>query len=91
MLQVKSVSACHELGVNNSHKVENGYSYAVSTVEGTVYCKYFVDARGLSSLIRRHRTGILPSARSEVFAPWINPDTVDCILMPISIQVFSLG
>lgn len=77
MCPVKSVSACHELGVNSSHKVENGYSYAVSTVEGTVYCKYFVDARGLSSLIRRHRTGILPSAQYEVFAPWIDPDTVE--------------
>ncbi|HZD33599.1 MAG TPA: NAD(P)/FAD-dependent oxidoreductase [Nitrososphaeraceae archaeon] len=57
--------------------LENGYSYEVSTTEGTVYCKYFVDARGLSSLIRRHRTGILPSGQYEVFAPWIDPDTVE--------------
>ena len=42
---------------------------AVRTVEGTVYCKYFVDARGLSSLISRHRTGILPSGQYQKYLP----------------------
>ncbi len=77
MNSMKSVSTCPKIDENLSHKVENWYTYAVNTAEGTVYCKYFVDARGLASLIRRHRTGILPSAQYEVFAPWIDPDTVE--------------
>lgn len=64
-------------GVSTQSQLENGYTYAVSTTEGTIYCKYFVDARGLSSLIRRHRDGILSSGQYEVFAPWINPNTVE--------------
>jgi flavin-dependent dehydrogenase len=74
---MKSVSPCSGLVKDQSQKVENEYTYVVSTVEGKLYCKYFVDARGLSSLIRRRRTGILPSAQYEVFAPWIDPDTVE--------------
>jgi flavin-dependent dehydrogenase len=31
----------------------------------------------LSSLVTRSRTGILPSGQYEVFAPWIEPDTVE--------------
>jgi digeranylgeranylglycerophospholipid reductase len=74
---MKSVSTCPKLDEDQSHKVEDGYTYAVSTAGGTFYCKYFVDARGLSSLISRHRTGILPSGQYEVFASWIDPDTVE--------------
>lgn len=74
---MKSVSTCPKLGEGQFHKVENEFTHAVATTEGTVYCKYLVDARGLSSLIRRHRTGILPSGQYEVFAPWIDPDTVE--------------
>ncbi len=77
MNSMKSVSPCPNLVEHQSQKVENGYAYAVSTTEGTVYCKYFVDARGLTSLIRRHRAGILPSGQYEVFAPWIDPHTVE--------------
>jgi digeranylgeranylglycerophospholipid reductase len=77
MNSMKSVSTCPKLDVNQSCKFENGYTFTVSTVEGTIYCKYFVDARGLSSLIRKHRTGILPSGQYEVFSPWIDPDTVE--------------
>jgi digeranylgeranylglycerophospholipid reductase len=77
MNSMKSVSTCPKMDENLSHKVENWYTYAVNTAEGTVYCKYFVDARGLASLIRRNRTGILPSGQYEVFAPWIDPDTVE--------------
>ena len=77
MNSMKSVSACPKLVAHRSQKVEAEYDYAVSTTEGTIYCKYFVDARGLSSLIRGQRTGILPSGQYEVFAPWIDPDTVE--------------
>ena len=77
MNSMKSVTACPKLHGHRSNRPEDEYTYTVNTSEGTFYCKYFVDARGLSSLIRRGRTGVLPSAQYEVFAPWIEPDTVE--------------
>ena len=77
MCSMKTFSAGPHSGETRQNNFEDGYTIAVRTVEGTVYCKYFVDARGLSSLISRHRTGILPSGQYEVFAPWIDPDTVE--------------
>ncbi|SRR5579884_1205807 len=50
--------------------------YAVSTTEGELVCDYFVDARGVASIIHRNRTGILQSAQYELYAPWIEHDTV---------------
>lgn len=75
MCSMKTVSDGPKPGETRHNNFED--TFAVHTVEGTVYCKYFVDARGLSSLISRHRTGILPSGQYEVFAPWIDPDTVE--------------
>ena len=77
MNSMKSITACPKLGENRSQRVEDEYTYTVNTSEGTVSCKYFVDARGLSSLVTRSRAGILPSGQYEVFAPWIEPDTVE--------------
>jgi digeranylgeranylglycerophospholipid reductase len=77
MNSMKTVTASPKLNGHRSNRAEDEATYTVNTSEGTVYCKYFVDARGLSSLIRRGRTGILPSGQYEVFAPWIEPDTVE--------------
>jgi digeranylgeranylglycerophospholipid reductase len=52
-------------------------SYIIKTSEGRLSCKYFVDARGLGSLIHRNRHGILQSAQYEVYAPWISHDTIE--------------
>jgi flavin-dependent dehydrogenase len=35
-----------------------------------------VDARGITSLIQNYRSGILVAAQYEVYAPWIEKDTV---------------
>jgi len=43
----------------------------VRTSEGEIECKIFVDARGVSSLIHKDRTGILSSAQYEIYADWI--------------------
>ena len=51
--------------------------YIVRTTEGEMTCKYFVDARGVSSIISRVRGGILQSAQYEVYAPWIEGDTIE--------------
>ena len=52
-------------------------SYIVKTSEGRLSCKYFVDARGIGSLIHRNRQGVLQSAQYEVYAPWIMRDTIE--------------
>ncbi|HEU4605601.1 MAG TPA: NAD(P)/FAD-dependent oxidoreductase [Nitrososphaera sp.] len=51
--------------------------YLVKTSEGDLACKYFVDARGVASMIARNREGVLQSAQYEVYAPWIERDTIE--------------
>lgn len=58
---------------------KKGPHYIVKTSEGTVSCKFFVDARGISSLISRSREGVIPSAQYEIYAPWIEADTVEIV------------
>jgi len=57
--------------------VKNSSNYVVKTSDGDLTCKYFVDAKGVSSIISRSREGILQSAQYEVFAPWIDSDTIE--------------
>jgi geranylgeranyl reductase family protein len=51
-------------------------TFRIVTTEGTVQSQYFVDARGISSLIQNDRSGVLLSAQYEVYASWIEKDTV---------------
>jgi digeranylgeranylglycerophospholipid reductase len=51
--------------------------YVVKTSEGILSCNYFVDARGVSSIISRSREGVLQSAQYELYAPWIERDTIE--------------
>ena len=60
----------------NGNNNDNG-SYIIKTSEGQLACKYFVDARGLGSLIKHNRQGLLQSAQYEVYAPWIISDTIE--------------
>lgn len=48
----------------------------VRTSEGEIECSVFVDARGVSSLIHKDRTGILSSAQYEIYADWIKKGKV---------------
>lgn len=80
MCSMRSVSAAHTFDGRVKHdenEGNRGHAFAVKTTEGSVYCKFFVDATGLSSLIRRQRNGILPSGQYEVYAPWVDSDTVE--------------
>lgn len=52
----------------------------VRTDKGEIKCKIFVDARGISSLIQKDRTGILQSAQYEIYADWIKKGTVKVYL-----------
>ena len=51
----------------------------IRTNEESIDCKVFVDARGVSSLIHRDRTGILSSAQYEIYAKWIKNGKVEVI------------
>ena len=55
----------------------NGSGYTIRTSDGEVTCDYFVDARGVASIISRNREGVLSSAQYEIFAPWIARDTIE--------------
>ncbi len=51
----------------------------IRTNEDKIDCKIFVDARGVSSLIHKDRTGILSSAQYEIYADWIKKGKVQVI------------
>jgi digeranylgeranylglycerophospholipid reductase len=59
----------------NPHHVNS--HYVIKTSEGDLACNYFVDARGVASIIQRNRQGVLQSAQYEVYAPWIDRDIVE--------------
>lgn len=56
---------------------KDSLEYVVKTSEGDLSCNYFVDARGVSSIISRSREGLLQSAQYELYAPWIERDTIE--------------
>jgi digeranylgeranylglycerophospholipid reductase len=49
----------------------------VKTSEGEIKCKIIVDARGVSSLIHKDRSGIISSAQYELHADWIKKGKVE--------------
>ncbi len=67
-----------EIRVNTSFKEIVGDE--VNTSDGKMKCKILVDARGVSSLISKDRTGILSSAQFEVYADWIKKENVEVYL-----------
>jgi digeranylgeranylglycerophospholipid reductase len=52
----------------------------VKTSDGEIKCKVVVDARGVSSLVQKDRTGTLQSAQYEVFADWIDKERIEVYL-----------
>ena len=58
---------------------KNQASYVVKTSDGEIKCKYFVDAKGLSSLKDATNNGILASAQFEIYADWIDGKTVEIL------------
>ena len=63
-----------EIRVNSS--VQELQKNQVKVKDQTIKCKTVVDARGISSLIQRDRTGILASAQYEIYADWIQKNKV---------------
>jgi len=58
---------------------KDGTGYIVKTSEVDFTCDYFLDARGVASIIARNREGVLQSAQYEVYAPWIERDTIEVV------------
>ena len=59
--------------------IKNQSTYIVKTSDGEIECKYFVDAKGLSSLKDATNSGILASAQFEIYANWIDGKTVEIL------------
>ena len=53
------------------------YYYDLKTSEGNLKCNYFIDARGVSSILKTNREGVLQSAQYEVYASWIERNTIE--------------
>ena len=49
----------------------------IRTNDEDIKCKVFVDARGISSIIHKDRTGILSTAQYEIYADWIKKGKVE--------------
>lgn len=56
---------------------QTGFSQKVKTSQGDLSCKFFIDARGIASLVQNNRRTVLQSAQYEVYASWIENDTVE--------------
>jgi digeranylgeranylglycerophospholipid reductase len=41
--------------------------------------KFFIDARGVGTLVNKGKRNIIPSGQFEVYAPWIMKDTIEVI------------
>jgi digeranylgeranylglycerophospholipid reductase len=62
---------------DQSNDSNRPFGHLVKTTEGELECDYFIDGRGIASLLKWSREGILQSAQYEVYAPWIDRDTVE--------------
>jgi digeranylgeranylglycerophospholipid reductase len=67
---------CSMRFISKTASYENNH-YVIKTTEGDLACNYFVDARGVGSIIHSDRSGILQSAQYEVYSQTIEPDTVE--------------
>jgi digeranylgeranylglycerophospholipid reductase len=56
---------------------DDTYYYDLKTSEGNLKCNYFIDARGVSSILKTNREGVLQSAQYEIYASWIERDTIE--------------
>jgi digeranylgeranylglycerophospholipid reductase len=69
---MRSISKTNDFGNDDNH-----HYYDIRTSEGNLKCNYFVDARGVTSILQRNREGVLQSAQYEVYASWIEHDTIE--------------
>ena len=73
--QAQSRGAKIKVGTRFQELTKSG----IRTNKENIDCKVFVDARGISSLIQKDRTGTLPSAQYEIYADWIKKEKI-CVI-----------
>ena len=59
---MRSISKRNDFGNDDNH-----HYYDIRTSEGNLKCNYFVDARGVTSILQRNREGVLQSAQYVVY------------------------
>ena len=69
---MRSISKRNDFGNDDNH-----HCYDIRTSEGNLKCNYFVDARGVTSILQKNREGVLQSAQYEVYASWIEHNTIE--------------
>jgi len=74
--QAKDAGATILVKTSFQEKTPNG----VSTSNGDIECKYFIDCRGVTALANKDRDGIYLTAQYEVYADWINDGVVEVYL-----------
>ena len=74
--QAKDAGATILVKTSFQEKIPNG----VSTSNGDINCKYFIDCRGVTALANKDRDGIYLTAQYEVYADWINDGVVEVYL-----------
>ena len=77
--EIRTKCSMHSIAKKNNtdnSNSDNSY-YLIKTSEGLLTCSHFIDARGIGSLIKHNRQGLLQSAQYEVYAPWIDHNTIE--------------
>lgn len=70
--QIRTRSLVMSVNYDSSKK-----EFIIKTKDNVFYSQFFIDARGITSLINNHnREGVLQSAQYEIYADWISPDEI---------------
>ena len=72
--EIRTKSLVTSINYDSSKK-----EYVIKTKDEIFYSQFFIDARGITSLINNNnnnRDGVLQSAQYEVYADWIIPDEI---------------
>jgi len=73
-VEIRTRCSVRSVSVDHDHQDS---SQIIKTSEGDFSCKFFVDARGVASIIQKNRIGVLQSAQYEVYASWIENGKVE--------------
>jgi len=71
-----SVRSVHENQPALGHS-QTDFFQTIKTSDGDFSCRFFIDARGVASVIQNKREGVLQSAQYEVYSSWIEKETVE--------------
>src|SRR5919108_5731334 len=75
--EIRTRCPMHSITKKNGFGDDYTYYYDLKTSEGNLKCNYFIDARGVSSILKTNREGVLQSAQYEIYASWIERDTIE--------------